>query len=51
MGTSSLSGSDEKHTFEKHEFVAVTSKEVDTAAELAAGHDEDLDPQEALRVR
>ncbi|RDB14729.1 Thiamine pathway transporter THI73 [Hypsizygus marmoreus] len=41
---------DEKHVPDKDELVAVSAKEVDTAAELASG-DEELDPAEALRVR
>ncbi|KAF4611626.1 hypothetical protein D9613_003985 [Agrocybe pediades] len=51
MGTSSeTSVENEKHVAEKNAFVAVTTKEVDTAAELAAGKGE-VDPEEALRVR
>ncbi|KAH8814585.1 major facilitator superfamily domain-containing protein [Flagelloscypha sp. PMI_526] len=36
---------------EKHPHVEVSTREVDTAAALVAGHDEPLDPAEALRVR
>lgn len=51
MGTS-LEGSDEKHSIDKHhEFVSLSVKEVDTAAELASGEKDELDPEEALRVR
>ncbi|KAJ3506872.1 hypothetical protein NLJ89_g6626 [Agrocybe chaxingu] len=35
----------------KHDFVAVATSEVDTAAELAAGDHGPLDPAEALRIR
>ncbi|KAF8147682.1 major facilitator superfamily domain-containing protein [Crassisporium funariophilum] len=47
MGKSSET-SDEKP---KHEFVAVSTKEVDTAAELASGEQGVIDPAEALRIR
>ncbi|KAF9558501.1 MFS general substrate transporter [Agrocybe pediades] len=52
MGTSSETSAseNEKHVVEKNALVAVTTKEVDTAAELAAGEGE-VDPEEALRVR
>jgi MFS transporter, ACS family, allantoate permease len=36
---------------EKFDVVAVSAKEVDTAAELVAGDDTALDPAEALRIR
>jgi ACS family allantoate permease-like MFS transporter len=48
---SSLEGSDDKHQDEKHHaFLSVTTKEVDTAAELGSGEQGELDPQEAARV-
>ncbi len=50
MGTS-LEGSDDRHLDEKHELHAVSVREVDTAAELASGEQDALDPEEALRVR
>lgn len=50
MGTS-LESSDDKHLDEKHELHAVSVREIDTAAEVAAGEHEALDPEEALRVR
>ncbi|KAF8962206.1 MFS general substrate transporter [Flammula alnicola] len=50
MGTSS-EASDEKHQSDKHDLVAVSAKEVDTAAELASGEQGEVDPEEALRVR
>ena len=48
MGASS-EASDE-HKKHEHEFVAVSTKEVDTAAELGSGEGP-VDPAEALRVR
>ena len=46
----SFSDSDEKkHDVNVH--VAVAEKEVDTAAQLVAGQDFELDPEEALRIR
>lgn len=50
MGTS-LESSDDKHLDEKHELHAVSVREIDTAAEVAAGEHDALDPEEALRVR
>lgn len=50
MGTSS-EASYENHEKEKHEIVAVSTKEVDTAAELGSGDHSPIDPAEALRVR
>jgi len=50
MGTSSEASVEEKNAIDKRAFVSVATKEVDTAAELAAGEGE-LDPEEALRVR
>lgn len=41
---------DEKASNEKHEHVAVSTKIVDTAAELSSG-DVEIDPAESLRVR
>ncbi|RDB14680.1 putative transporter PB1C11.03 [Hypsizygus marmoreus] len=48
---SSSNSLDEKHIDEKVEGVAVATKEVDTAAEFAAGDEEELDPAEVNRVR
>ncbi|KAF9447764.1 MFS general substrate transporter [Macrolepiota fuliginosa MF-IS2] len=52
MKSSSLSDSDEKYvaTAEKSN-AFVSTRVVDTAAELAAGTVEELDPEEALRIR
>lgn len=50
MGTSSEAG-DEKSTKFGHERLAVSTREVDTAAELLYGEQGPLDPVEALRVR
>jgi hypothetical protein len=50
MGTSS-EASDEKHESGKHDFVAVSTKEVDTAAELGSGDQGPFDAAESLRVR
>jgi hypothetical protein len=47
MGASSEASDEPKL---KHDFVAVSSKEVDTAAELGSGEGP-VDPAEALRVR
>ena len=46
MGASSEVSDESK----KHEFAAVSTREVDTAAELGSG-DGPVDPAEALRVR
>lgn len=58
MGSSTASQSDiidEKHVPEQDEkqgdFVAVSAREVDTAAELASGGQGEVDPAESLRVR
>uniref|UniRef100_A0A8H7XZ67 MFS general substrate transporter n=1 Tax=Psilocybe cubensis TaxID=181762 RepID=A0A8H7XZ67_PSICU len=50
---SSTEYSDEKDLKRRDEveIVAVSSKEVDTAAEFASGDQEELDPVEALRIR
>ncbi|PPR00815.1 hypothetical protein CVT26_012456 [Gymnopilus dilepis] len=50
MGTSS-EASYENHEKDKDEIVAVSTREVDTAAELASGDQGPLDPAESLRVR
>ncbi|KAF8900479.1 MFS general substrate transporter [Gymnopilus junonius] len=50
MGTSS-EASYENQEKEKHEIVAISTKEVDTAAELGSGDQGPLDAAEALRVR
>ncbi|CAA7262313.1 unnamed protein product [Cyclocybe aegerita] len=49
MGNSSEAGDEKLDS--KHDFVAVATSEVDTAAELAAGDHGPLDPAEAHRVR
>jgi hypothetical protein len=42
---------DEKNGYTNGEHEHVVSREIDTAAELAAGSDKPLDPTEALRLR
>ncbi|TFK33346.1 MFS general substrate transporter [Crucibulum laeve] len=53
MGAGSeASDSDEKHGSNKlHDFVSVSAREIDTAAEFASGDQEVIDPAEALRIR
>ena len=47
-----MSGSDEKKDARINvTHVAVADKEVDTAAQLAAALDEELSPEEAVRIR
>ena len=50
----SLSDTEEKETATNanvHVHVAAADKDVDTAAQLAAGLDEELTPEEATRIR
>ena len=48
----SFGGSDEKKDAQINvTHVAVADKEVDTAAQLAAALDEELNPEEAVRIR
>ena len=48
----SFGGSDEKKAAQINvTHVAVADKEVDTAAQLAAALDEELSPEEAVRIR
>jgi len=50
MGTS-FDASDEKPRKFKDDAHAVSTREVDTAAELVSGDQSELDPKEALRIR
>ncbi|PFH54029.1 hypothetical protein AMATHDRAFT_53809 [Amanita thiersii Skay4041] len=51
MGKSSDSFDEKPKEVVQEKYVAISTKEVDTAAQLVAGTDDSYDPEEALRVR